>query len=135
MSKVKIIVSAIGDRLINDLVVPTALFVCAGFFGWAVRGTFGYVAIPGSAFAATCFAITWYFLNVHYSGNGVKRRYSSGWAVFGINIGIGAEGTHGWMQYQRWDKGVFPMTPDPAFYIDPWIDYAWWYKNDGCVMR
>jgi hypothetical protein len=119
--------SANGNRIINDLIVPTLLFTSAGFFGWAVRGTFGYGAIPGSTFAGTCFAITWYFLNKHCTADGPRRRYSSGWAVFGIIVGIGINGMHGWMQYQKWDKGVFPMNPDPALYIDPWVGYVWWF--------
>jgi hypothetical protein len=123
----KIIMSVNGNRIINDLIVPTILFVTAGFFGWAVRGTRGYGSIPGSTFAGACFAITWYFLSKHGSSDNSHRRYGLGWSVFGIIIGIGLNGMHGWMQYQQWVRGVFPMNPDPAISIDPSVGYMWWF--------
>nr|MDO8111689.1 hypothetical protein [Candidatus Sigynarchaeota archaeon] len=119
--------SANGNRIINDLILPTILFTSAGFFGWAVRGTYGYGAIPGSTFAACCFAITWYLLSKRCTVASERRRYGLGWSIFGIICAIGLNGMHGWMMYQQWDKGIFPMTPGPALSIDPAIGYIWWF--------
>src|SRR5271157_342002 len=120
----------ISKSLVNDLILPTILFVSAGFFGWAIRGTYGYGAIPGSTFAATCWAITWYFLSRSQAGqeSNTGRPYSSGWAVLAIILGIGIEGMHPWMQYSSWRRGLFPVTNSSTFVpLDPAIGYIWWF--------
>lgn len=114
-----------------------------GFFSWTVRGTRGYGGSAGSTYAALLWAIIWYFLSINrrkltnnYSNNNINKktsnygRYSLGWAVFGITVGIGFNGMRGWMQYQFWRQGIFYLEGPPAWTgdigVNPIYGYIWW---------
>jgi hypothetical protein len=112
------------QSILNDFVLPTALFMSVGFFAWAIRGTTGFGGVRGCVFAGACYAIVWLFLSRRNDpGNSsLQRPYRSGWLVIGMVIFIAVGGFHGWMQITGWTRGVF-MAGVP---IDPAFGYAYW---------
>jgi hypothetical protein len=100
-------------------------------FGWRIRGTRGFGAIPGCIFAGLLFAMAWYML-AREPGERKTRRYSSGWAVLAITVMIALGGMHGWMQWRSWLMGVFPLVSafeGPA--VNPVYGYSWLFV---CAM-
>lgn len=115
----------------RENIAPIILFSTAGMFGWAVRGSSGYGAVPGCVFAGLLWAILWFFLSKEESE--IKsRRYSSGWTVLAINFGIGIAGMRGWMQWPAWVQGYFVVGDGlPTIPISPVYGYTWWFLA-GC---
>jgi len=90
--------------LIHDLVLPTLLFVALGGMTWAVRGCSGFGGMNGCVFAGVTWGAAWWFIARDPSGQ-QSRRYSSGWIVVALTIGIGISGTRGWMQWPSFFEG------------------------------
>ncbi|HMF31000.1 MAG TPA: hypothetical protein VKK79_06280 [Candidatus Lokiarchaeia archaeon] len=111
---------------VRELFFYIALFGSVGFFGWGIRGTGGYGAIPGCVFAGIAWAMAWFLVSQVPVG-APTRRYSSGWVVLAIMVGIGIEGAHGWMQWPAWVRGVFYLniSAGTSLPINPAYGYLW----------
>jgi hypothetical protein len=92
-----------GD-LTHDLVLPTLLFAALGGMTWAVRGSSGYGAVMGCVFAGVTWGTAWWFISRDPSGI-QSRRYSSGWIILALTLGIGLSGGRGWMQWPSFFEG------------------------------
>lgn len=77
--------------LVYDLVLPTLLFAALGGMTWAVRGCSGFGAVAGCIFAGVTWGAAWWFL-AHDPAWPQSRRYSSGWVVLALTVGIGLAG-------------------------------------------
>ncbi|MBD3188137.1 hypothetical protein GF325_14975 [Candidatus Bathyarchaeota archaeon] len=96
-------------------------------FGWAVRGSAGFGSVPGCVFAGTMLGICWYVL-AREPGRLKRRKFSLGWCVLAITIGIGIQGMHGWMQWPHWIKGrIYSNFPTDWEMVNPAWGYAWWF--------
>lgn len=106
--------------------IPCVMFASLGAFGWRVRGSCCYGAVPGSTFAALGWATAWLLLS-RLLGDAERRRFASGWSVLALGVGIGVGGMHGWMQYSSWVAGVFPGSGSPGgLALNPAWGYAYW---------
>ena len=92
------------QNLTHDLVLPTLLFTALGGMSWAVRGCSGYGAVPGCVFAGVTWGTAWWYLARDPAGQ-QSRRYSSGWVVLALTLGIGLAGAQGWMQWANFFEG------------------------------
>ena len=103
-----------GNRinLVNDLFLPTLLFAAIGGMVWAVRGCSGYGAVNGCTFAGVTWGAAWWFISRDPSGK-QTRRYTSGWIILALTIGIGFSGSRGWMQWPSFSRGEL-MVNAPA---------------------
>lgn len=90
--------------LVYDLVLPTLLFAALGGMTWAVRGCSGFGAVAGCIFAGVTWGAAWWFL-AHDPAWPQSRRYSSGWVVLALTVGIGLAGARGWMQWPSFFEG------------------------------
>ena len=84
-------------NLADDLVLPTLLFMALGAMTWAVRGSSGFGAVNGCVFAGVTWGAAWWFIARDPAAR-QSRRYSSGWIILALTIGIGISGNRGWMQ-------------------------------------
>ncbi|MGA2257023.1 MAG: hypothetical protein ABSG53_20415 [Thermoguttaceae bacterium] len=88
----------------HDFVLPTLLFAALGGMTWAVRGCSGFGAMNGCVFAGVTWGAAWWFIARDPSGQ-QSRRYSSGWIILALTIGIGISGARGWMQWPSFFEG------------------------------
>ncbi|GAB4323839.1 MAG: hypothetical protein Kow0069_29150 [Promethearchaeota archaeon] len=100
----------------------------AGLFGWAVRGSSGYGAVPGCVFAGTLWGALWYLL-AREPAEEKRRRYSSGWSVLAVTAGVGVSGMQGWSQWGNWVQGRFYVDWASGQFlpVNPAWGYAWWF--------
>ena len=84
--------------LAHDLILPSILFAGLGAMTWAIRGSSGFGAMNGCAFAGVTWGTAWWFIARDRSG-GLSRPYQSGWIILALTIGIGISGNRGWMQW------------------------------------
>ena len=90
--------------LAHNLVLPTLLFAALGGMTWAVRGSSGYGAMMGCVFAGVTWGVAWWFI-ARRPGSKQSRRYSSGWIILALTVGIGIAGKRGWMQWPSFFEG------------------------------
>jgi hypothetical protein len=89
---------------LNDLVLPTVLFVALGGMTWAVRGCSGFGAWKGCVFAGVTWGAAWWYL-AYDPRKEQSRRYASPWIVVALTFGIGIAGIQGWMQWPSLFEG------------------------------
>jgi len=89
---------------VHDLILPTLFFAVAGGMTWAVRGCSGYGAAAGCIFAGLLWGTAWWFL-ARPLAHELPRRYTSGWVVLALTVGIGLSGARGWMQWPSFFEG------------------------------
>jgi hypothetical protein len=90
--------------LTHDLILPTVLFAALGGMTWAVRGCSGYGAMMGCIFAGVTWGAAWWFI-ARDPGAVQSRRYTSGWIILALTVGIGISGQRGWMQWPSFFDG------------------------------
>ncbi|HEY4310997.1 MAG TPA: hypothetical protein VGN12_16215 [Pirellulales bacterium] len=90
--------------LVEDLFLPTLLFVALGGMTWAVRGCSGFGASVGCIFAGVTWGAAWWFIARNPNGE-PTRRYASGWIVLAVTVGMGIAGARGWMQWPSFFEG------------------------------
>jgi hypothetical protein len=90
--------------LAHDLILPTLLFAALGGMTWAVRGCSGYGGSMGCVFAGVTWGAAWWFI-ARDPGGPQSRRYSSGWIILALTVGIGISGARGWMQWSSFFEG------------------------------
>ncbi|HOX40226.1 MAG TPA: hypothetical protein PL033_19760 [Candidatus Brocadiia bacterium] len=88
----------------HELVLPCLLFMALGGMTWAVRGCSGYGGEAGCAFAGIAWATAWYYL-ARSGRRDQTRRYSLGWIVPLMTLGVAVSGFRGWMQWPSWHRG------------------------------
>ena len=87
-------VPAGSDNLADDLLLPLALFMALGAMTWAVRGSSGFGAVNGCVFAGVTWGSAWWFIARDPAAR-QSRRYSSGWIILALTVGIGISGDRG----------------------------------------
>ncbi len=114
------------NGIFSNLILPVILFASTGAFGFAIRGQSGFGAIPGCVFFGLLIAMVWFLLG-HEETEKKQRRYSLGWCVFALIIGLGMAGSQGWMQWPAWVGGKFYTDYTSGAYIDinPAIGLTW----------
>lgn len=95
---------SIPRDLTHDLVLPTLLFAALGAMTWAVRGCSGYGALAGCMFAGVGWGAAWWYVS-RTPGGVQARRYTSGWIIPALTIGIGVSGARGWAQWPNFFEG------------------------------
>jgi len=80
------------------------LFATLGAMTWAVRGCSGYGGSAGCLFAGVTWGAAWWFI-AREPGARQSRRYSSGWIILALAVGIGFSGNRGWMQWPAFFEG------------------------------
>jgi hypothetical protein len=90
--------------LTHDLALPTLLFAALGGMTWAVRGCSGYGSTAGCIFAGVMWGAAWWFISREPAGER-RRRYSSGWIILAVTVGVGLAGNRGWMQWPHFFDG------------------------------
>ncbi len=128
--------------LTHDLFLPTLLFTALGGMTWAVRGCSGFGAVPGCVFAGVMWGTAWWFL-AHAQGGGRNRRYSSGWIVLAVTVGIGLSGARGWMQWPTFFEGKLQTNTSKGEFvpIDRSYGFLWlfiagvpWAGLGACLL-
>ena len=102
-----------GLDVTHNLLLPTLLFATLGAMSWAVRGCAGFGGSQGCVFAGVLWGVAWWF--VARDGTSTHdeldnwawpaRRYTSGWIVLAMTVGIGLSGARGWMQWSSFFEG------------------------------
>lgn len=95
--------------LVRDLFLPTLLFAALGAMTWAVRGCSGFGGMDGCIFAGVGWGTAWWFMARDPAGT-QSRRYSSGWIILALTIGIGFSGLRGWMQWPSFFEGHLQLN-------------------------
>ncbi|MHA1680297.1 MAG: hypothetical protein ACTSUE_04775 [Promethearchaeota archaeon] len=112
-------------KLFFEFVIPVALFSLLGMFGWRIRGTKGFGAVPGCVFVGSLWRMLWLYLSREKT-TGKTHRYSTGWSFTGLAVGISMSGMHAWMQWRFWIQGVLILgNSAPTLSISPVYGYAW----------
>jgi hypothetical protein len=129
-------------NLADDLVLPTLLFMALGAMTWAVRGSSGFGAVNGCVFAGVTWGAAWWFI-AREPGARQSRRYSSGWIILALTIGIGISGNRGWMQWPSFFEGHLQLNspqgkfvPIPRIYGFIWLFIAGvpWAGLGACLL-
>ncbi len=90
--------------LTQSLFLPTLLFAALGGMTWAVRGSSGYGGVSGCMFAGVAWGAAWWYI-AREPGREQLRRYTSGWIVLALTMGVGLAGAQGWMQWPSFFEG------------------------------
>jgi hypothetical protein len=113
---------------LNDLILPTLLFVALGGMTWAVRGSSGFGAWKGCVFAGVTWGAAWWYL-AHDPRKEQSRRYASAWIVVALTFGIGIAGIQGWMQWPSLFDGKLMLNATPGsetfVEISPAYGFLW----------
>jgi hypothetical protein len=128
--------------LAHDLILPTLLFAALGAMTWAVRGCSGFGGMKGCIFAGVTWGTAWWFI-ARDPGGQQSRRYSSGWIILALTIGIGISGARGWMQWSSFFVGHLQTnTAEGKFVpIAPAYGFLWlfiagvpWAGLGACLL-
>ena len=128
--------------LTHDLFLPTVLFATLGGMSWAVRGSAGFGSMKGCIFAGVLWGAAWWFISREPGGK-QTRRYSSGWIVLALTIGVGVAGERGWMQWRSFfnerlytDYGQGEFIPIDRSYGFLWLFLAGipWAGLGACLL-
>jgi len=134
--------SPIVRNLGDDLVLPAVLFMALGAMTWAVRGSSGFGAVNGCVFAGVTWGTAWWFISREHSAHQL-RRYSSGWIILALTVGIGISGDRGWMQWPSFFEGHLQLNsgqgkffPIPKIYGFIWLFIAGvpWAGLGACLL-
>ena len=126
----------------DDLILPVVLFVALGAMTWAVRGSSGFGAVNGCVFAGVTWGAAWWFIS-RDSAAAQSRRYSSGWIILALTVGIGISGNRGWMQWPSFFEGHLQLNtpagrfaPIPRIYGFIWLFIAGvpWAGLGSCLL-
>ena len=126
----------------TDLVLPTLLFAALGAMTWAVRGCSGYGGSAGCLFAGVTWGTAWWFI-ARDPGARQSRRYTSGWIILAVAVGVGLSGDRGWMQWPSFfdghlqtDTGQGEFVPIPRAYGFLWLFVAGvpWAGIGACLL-
>jgi hypothetical protein len=129
-------------NLADDLVLPTLLFMALGAMTWAVRGSSGFGAVNGCVFAGVTWGAAWWFISREPAAR-QSRRYSSGWIILALTIGIGISGNRGWMQWPSFFEGHLQLNspqgklvPIPKIHGFIWLFIAGvpWAGLGACLL-
>ncbi|MBD3353563.1 MAG: hypothetical protein GF364_18915 [Candidatus Lokiarchaeota archaeon] len=113
--------------VLTEYIFPILLLTSTGAFSWAIRGCAGYGTIRGCVFVGCMLSSVWLLLS-HENTYERQRRYSSGWIVLALVVGIGIGGMRGWGQYPQWCNGIWRVRDYDYNYvvsIHPLIGYFW----------
>lgn len=88
----------------RDLILPVVLFSALGAMTWAVRGSSGYGGSMGCVFAGVAWGTAWWFI-AREPGETQIRRYTSGWIILAMTVGVGYSGGRGWAQWPNFFEG------------------------------
>ena len=102
-------------NLADDLVLPVIFFMALGAMTWAVRGSSGFGAVNGCVFAGVTWGAAWWFIARDPAGP-QSRRYSSGWIILALTVGIGISGNRGWMQWPSFFEGRLQLNTPQGQY-------------------
>jgi len=128
--------------LARDLLLPTLLFAVLGAMTWAVRGSSGFGGEDGCIFAGVAWGTAWWFM-AHEPAGHQSRRYSSGWIILAMTIGVGISGARGWMQWSSFFDGHLQtntaegrFVPIPRAYGFVWLFAAGvpWAGLGACMV-
>src|ERR1041384_1943714 len=128
--------------LVHDLFFPVLLFAAVGGMAWAVRGCSGFGALNGCVFAGVTWGAVWWFIARDPSGE-QSRRYTSGWIILALTVGIGLSGARGWMQWPAFfnghlqtDYAAGKWVPIPRIYGFIWLFIAGvpWAGIGACLL-
>ncbi|MGO8926825.1 MAG: hypothetical protein ACLQU3_08045 [Limisphaerales bacterium] len=128
--------------LTHDLLLPTLLFAALGGMTWAVRGCSGFGGEMGCIFAGVTWGTAWWFI-AREPGSRQSRRYSSGWIILALTVGIGMAGARGWMQWPSFfngrlmtDASAGKFVPIPRIYGFIWLFIAGmpWAGLGACLL-
>lgn len=128
--------------LIDDLLLPTLLFVALGGMTWAVRGCSGFGASVGCIFAGVMWGAAWWFI-AREPGREPSRRYTSGWIVLAVTAGMGIAGARGWMQWPSFFEGKMLTNygAGESVPISRWYGFLWlfiagvpWAGISACLL-
>jgi hypothetical protein len=109
---------------------------------WAVRGCSGFGALNGCVFAGVTWGAAWWFI-ARDPGATQSRRYSSGWIILALTVGIGLSGARGWMQWPSFFNGHLQTdtpagkwVPIPRIYGFIWLFIAGmpWAGIGACLL-
>ena len=146
MSDSNPLISAVGPAnrrdLVRDLVLPTILFAALGAMSWAIRGCSGFGGSSGCIFAGVLWGAAWWYIARDPSAT-QSRRYSSGWIVLAMTIGVGISGARGWIQWSTFFEGRLQLNtpaqefaPIPRVYGFVWLFIAGmpWAGIGACML-
>jgi hypothetical protein len=128
--------------LTESLILPTLLFAALGGMTWAVRGSSGYGGVSGCIFAGVMWGTAWWYI-AHDPGREQTRRYSSGWIVLAVSVGVGLAGAQGWMQwpgffegrmYTNYGKNEFVPIPRVHGFIWMFVAGTKWAGLGACLV-
>lgn len=131
-----------GGTLAEDLILPALLFMALGAMTWAVRGSSGFGAMNGCVFAGVTWGTAWWFISRDPAAR-QSRRYSSGWIILALTVGIGISGNRGWMQWPSFFEGHLQLNtpqgkfaPIPRGYGFVWLFIAGvpWAGLGACLL-
>ncbi len=138
-------------NLAHNLLLPTLLFAALGAMSWAVRGCSGFGGSAGCIFAGVLWGVAWWFVSrdgttthaEHDNWAWPARRYTSGWIVLALTVGIGISGARGWMQWSSFFDGKLQtdyakgeFVPIPRTYAFIWLFIAGmpWAGVGACML-
>jgi hypothetical protein len=122
--------------------LPTLLFAALGAMTWAVRGCSGYGGSAGCLFAGVTWGAAWWFI-ARDPGARQSRRYTSGWIILAVAVGVSLSGDRGWMQWPSFfdghlqtNTGEGEFVPIPRAYGFLWLFIAGvpWAGIGACLL-
>jgi hypothetical protein len=128
--------------LSTDLVLPTLLFAALGAMTWAVRGCSGYGGSAGCLFAGVTWGAAWWFI-ARDPGAQQSRRYTSGWIILAVAVGVSLSGNRGWMQWTSFFEGRLQTNTGQGEFvpISPAYGFLWlfiagapWAGIGACLL-
>lgn len=128
--------------LVHNLFFPVIVFAALGGMTWAVRGSSGYGGGMGCVFAGVLWGSAWWFM-AREPGKAQTRRYSSGWIIFTVTLGMGIAGSRGWAQWpQFFDGRLYTNWAEEEFVaISPAYGFLWmfiagipWAGISACML-
>ena len=128
--------------LAHEFVLPTLLFAALGGMTWAVRGCSGYGAMAGCLFAGVTWGTAWWFIAREPNAQ-PRRRYTSGWIILALAVGIGISGNRGWMQWPSFFDGHLQTNAAKGEFaaISPAYGFLWlfiagvpWAGIGACLL-
>lgn len=129
-------------NLARDLFLPTILFAAMGGMTWAIRGCSGFGGSAGCIFAGVLWGTGWWYI-AHEPTGKQTRRYSSGWIILALTVGIGMSGARGWMQwanffdnrlYTDWSKGEYEHISRGYGFLWLFIAGMPWAGIGACLL-